>query len=383
MNYILTDTALNIIDETLVMMQCKTSLQARIHDRRIRELIQDDLEAHQDYSLEGALSHLQMQDALAYEQLLTIAEDCCSFVSDKRGVTVLTMIPILTWSRYQNFQGPVDDGILQQIADLMRGTIVTDKASVVIGSHVISMDNLPDSFARARWLIDEMRELDHGCVYDLTKLVKNLPPHEFADARFLLCTVSAPTIDDLYFTDNHGIIEVGRGMMNFCKKTHELLELPLVGSVFEVMPPGAYYATWREVELMEHSWGIESLVDFACAMGFKPEDLIASIGLFVPGPRDADKSSELRVGLSTRQDPENIFSGICWQVTDEEVDSSIATIQDILNNKKISKVVNHEQPFTLEWCEDCGEALYPTPGGLVVHINVPNINPSQMTPTLN
>lgn len=77
--------------------------------------------------------------------------------------------------------------------------------------------------------------------------------------------------------------------MNFCMQVHAELEFTMIGSVFEVQPVGGFYQSWRESETTMRTWGLKSLVDFADSMGYDPDKLIATLGLFVPNAREQDK----------------------------------------------------------------------------------------------
>lgn len=67
----------------------------------------------------------------------------------------------------------------------------------------------------------------------------------------------------------------------------------------------------------------------------------------------------------------------------EEVDAFSGTARDILESKGLKYIVEHEQSFSLEWCEDCGSSLR-HPDGLVVHVELSGADAvSEFAPTLN
>lgn len=109
-----------------------------------------------------------------------------------------------------------------------------------MGSHMLSADHLPEAFRDVRGLLEQMRRLNHGDVYDIGSLVREVPPPDFADSRYILCSVSAQNTTDLFRSTNDDLVEVARGMMDFCLQVHELLELTMIGSVFEVQPVGGF-----------------------------------------------------------------------------------------------------------------------------------------------
>lgn len=369
-----------------VLVQCTSHMQAQPHEARLRELCDAVLTEGEDGDIEAALAHFKAEEpgGYGYEKLLTIAEDCAEAVVDERGSALLLLIPIMAWSRYRNYHGVLDEDVLEKIADCVRKSFSSPKANVVMGSHMLSADHLPEAFRDVRGLLERMRRLNHGDVYDISSLVREVPPPDFADSRYILCSVSDQNTTDLFRSTDDGLVEVARGMMDFCLQVHELLELTMIGSVFEVQPVGGFYQSWRESETTMRSWGLKSLVDFAGSMGYEPNQLIATLGLFVPNSREQDKMSELRIGLTPKNERDHVICGVAWPVIPEEVDAFSGTARDILESKGLKYIVEHEQSFSLEWCEDCGSPLYATPDGLVVHVELSGADAvSEFAPTLN
>lgn len=58
----------------------------------------------------------------------------------------------MAWSRYRNYHGVLDEDVLEKIADSVRSSFASDKASVVMGSHMLSADHLPEAFRDVRGL---------------------------------------------------------------------------------------------------------------------------------------------------------------------------------------------------------------------------------------
>lgn len=375
-----------IIREMSVLAQCTSQLQAQPHEARIRELCNAVLDQGEDGDIEAALAHFKQEEpgGYGYEKLLAIAEDCSEAIVDERGSALMLLIPIMAWSRYRNYYGILDQDVLEDIADCVRRCFASPKARVIMGSHMISADHLPEAFREVRGLVDGMRRLDHGEVYGIGSLLRETPPPDFADSRYILCTVAADKTEDLLRPNDDTLVSMARAMMNFCLEVHDILEFTMIGSVFEVQPVGGFYQSWRESETTMRAWGLKALVDFAASMGFAPDKLVATMGLFVPNARENDKMSELRIGLTPKNEPDHVIAGIAWPLMPDEMDSFAGTAHDILESKSLHDIVEHEQTFSLEWCEDCGSPLYATPDGLVVHVELPDIgNVSNYAPTLN
>lgn len=381
------DNVRNELIRTMSLLaQCTSQLQAQPLELRLKNLCNAVLAQGEDGDIEAALAVFKAEEpaGYGYDKLLAVAEDCTEAVIDERGSSLLMLIPIMAWSRYRNYYGVLDEDVLEQIADSVRDNFSTPRARVVMGSHMISADHLPEALRDVRGLLEKMRRLEHGEVLDIGNLLTEVPPPDFADSRFLICAVSADQTADLFRSTEESLVEAARGMMNFCLQLHDLLELTMVGSVFEVQPAGGYFQGWREAETTMRAWGLKALVDFAGSMGFAPGELVATLGLFVPNAREADKMSELRIGLTPKKEREHVICGIAWPLMPEELDSFAGTARDILESKDIGDIVEHEQSFSLEWCDECGSPLYATPDGLVVHVEMPEIEGAEVfAPTLN
>lgn len=165
----------------------------------------------------------------------------------------------MAWSRYRNYHGVLDEDVLEKIADSVRSNFASDKASVVMGSHMLSADHLPEAFRDVRGLLERMRRLNHGEVYNIGALVREVPPPDFADSRYMLCVVSAQETADLFCNTHVGLVDIARKMMNFCMQVHAELEFTMIGSVFEVQPVGGFYQSWSESETTMRTWGSSHL----------------------------------------------------------------------------------------------------------------------------
>lgn len=375
-----------IIRVLSVLVQCTSQLQAQPYEQRLKALCNCVLAQGEDGDIEAALAHFKAEEpgGYGYDKLLAIAEDCSESVVDERGSALLLLVPIMAWSRYRNYHGVLDSDVLEKIADAVRDTFSSSRARVIMGSHMLSADHLPEDFREVRGLVEDMRRCYHGEVFDIRSLVREVPPPDFADSRYLLCCVAADKTEDLFRSEQDTLVDMARGMMDFCRRVSDLLEFTMIGSVYEVQPVGGYFQSWRESETAMRAWGLKALVDFAGSMGFEADKLIASIGLFVPNARESDKMSELRIGLTPKNERDHIICGIAWPVMPDETDAFSSTAHDILESKGLHSIVEHQQSFSLEWCEDCGSPLYATPDGLVVHVELPVVeNVGNFAPTLN
>ncbi len=364
-----------------------TESSSRLEDTalevRLDAMCREALDMGDDTELEAALSLLKDDQIPAYEQLLSMAEDCAQSHTNGTETSILMLIPILTWSRYKNFTGVVEDEILIELAESVRRHIAGPKARVAMGNVMFSSDNIPESLTAVRSWLKSISA--GGAVADIRSKITKPTVNDFADSRYLACTITAENPADLFRSPNETVMERARGQMLFCLDAHDLLEMPMIGSVFEVQPPSAFFTAWRQSESSMRIWSLKSLVDFAAGMGHTAGDITACVALFVPGAKAApDAMAEIRVGICPKDDPKRVVSGIAWPVLPEEFEQAEVLAADVLTHKGVKNILVHPQSFPLEWCDQCGAPLYANVDGMVVHIDFSETDTEkELPPTLN
>ena len=92
-----------------------------------------------------------------------------------------------------------------------------------------------------------------------------------------------------------------------------------------------------------------------------------------------EQIEEYRVGF-TLADRNNVVHGVVWPllgVEDEAVDVP-AEIENVLRECGVSIIKVLEHRFPLEFCDDCGAPLYPSPEGEIVHAELPETEAEQI-----
>lgn len=372
----------------LLLTESSTQLEDARYEKALERLTKEALDQSDDTEIEAALAALKNDNPAAYDQLLSFAEESAQCIISENGASLLVIVPLLVWSRYRNHCGQIAPNALERVAASYRSIMTSGKAQVRIGNVLLAPEHIPESFADVRRVLACMTAPladDASSVVDLRHLIDKPPAADFADTRYLLISVSAASADDLFRSSDEDYVERARAEMDFCLETHRALEFAMIGAVYEVQPPGAFFWGWRQTENAMRVWSLKSLVDFIGSMGYKPSEVIASAAFFVPnGSDNPDAMTELRVGISPRRIPDKVVSGIAWPVMPDELEHVQTLATDILHTKGVRNVVFHEQDFPLEWCDDCGCPLYANPQGMVVHIEfADDKDASSFAPTLN
>ncbi len=374
----------------MLLGECSTILEDAPYERALERLTRQALDAGDDTEIEAALSALKDDRPNAYDQLLSFAEEAAQTIVTDDGVSLLVGVPLLTWSRYRNFCGTIPETHLARVAEAYRRlfTLNTEDVKVHVGNALIAPEHIPDSLCKVRALLTRLAapvEDPEYPVVDVHDLIDRPAAADFADSRYLLLSVSASSREHLFRPADESSIDRARAAMQFCIEAHDALSLAMIGAVFEVQPPAAYFWAWRQTDNAMRVWSLKSLVDFVECMGYPPGEVIASAAFFVPTSSDnPETSAELRIGLTPRRSPDKVASGVAWPVNPDEMDAVRELATSILQTKGVTNIVFHEQDFPLEWCEDCGSPLYASAQGLVVHIELPeNQSSGSFAPTLN
>lgn len=88
---------------------------------------------------------------------------------------------------------------------------------------------------------------------------------------------------------------------------------------------------------------------------------------------------EYRIGITLRG-REEVVHGVVWPLlgVEDENGEGVAQIESVLRECGVNDILVLEHRFPLEYCDDCGAPLYPSPEGEVVHAEMPAEQADQM-----
>ena len=372
-----------------VCSESASRFEDRLVDAALEAKCRQALDKGEDSDIESALAQLKKEESSAYDELLSMAEDCAQSLIKPKSTSLLVLIPILAWSRYRIPFGKLPDAMLEGIAKLYQQYFTQANTRIRIGSSLVSSDHLPEGLGPVRKLLTQFAAGSSRKtigVTEIASLMTQNPPPDFSDSRFLVLSVTAPKLEDLFPAFTQDREEYARNFMEFALGCHRLLEPALVGCVFQVQYPCAFFSAWRQTDASMQVFALKALVDFVCCMGFVPRQLIATTAVFFhPQPNDTDPTNEVRIGISLATQPNRIIAGVVWPIATGEPEDSQQAAGQILSACCIDKIVTLDQTFPMEWCEDCGAPLYAAPNGLVTHIELPEgmEETAATPPTLN
>jgi len=339
---------------------------------RIAELVDRLLEAGDEAALESALDKLWAAAPGGYDRLVEIVEAHteCGVLEHQGAPFEVLMIaaPILAWSRFTIPAGRIPAGDLENLRVQLQGHVLARKARLGLADYLFSPDQLPRGygntlrFARRLWAAAADGR-------DASIHVQELPETQrfLADTRYLLGAVAVPRGAAVFrWQEDEGTrAEV---VSQWQAQAAPSLQSVLRGCAFELVGPDAYYAAWRQADRLARPYSLRSAAEYVrTSLEVPASDLRA-----VVAPFHDQQLEEYRIGFTLRGKTDVAY-GVVWPLLGAEDEESGATkdIEALLREFGVEDILALEHPFPLEYCDDCGAPLFPSPEGEAVHAEMP------------
>ena len=151
----------------------------------------------------------------------------------------------------------------------------------------------------------------------------------------------------------------------------------LPGCVLDVVLPEAYFAASRHADEAGRPYSVRASVAFLGTALDAPASRLRAI----VAPFYEQHLEEFRIGF-TLQGDDKVVHGVVWPLLGAEDENSEtgAQIEAVLKECGVLDILSLEHQFPVEFCDDCGAPLYPSPDGEVVHAEMPEdeANPTPM-----
>jgi hypothetical protein len=369
-------------------------------------------DANSAQAVEGALTAVLeplYQDAsMAYSALVGTLESCIESKTwpsrttsdvtehsqtDGGQDTLLIAIPILAWSRFPIPEGEIPLPLLKEFRRLLQAHILASGVKLSLCNQLFSPDQLPQTYVATALFADHVMQaarLDEDVNLDVKDSGDNM--RFLSDSRYLVAAICAPqnTAGTLLFRWQEGagkeefsekdslakgIIKKGEtpgkmspaalsAWVDACKKPLATL---LPACAFELQPVKAYHAALLHADRASRPWSINAAVAFLHALfNYAPGALLAVVARF-----QDDNEDEYRISLVLLESRKVVY-GVTWPLLPSEDDSnSMIDITSALHAAGVAKVLPLAHVFPMEYCDDCGAALYPDAEGEAMHIEWP------------
>ncbi|MDE2598109.1 MAG: DUF2863 family protein [Rhodocyclaceae bacterium] len=341
-------------------------------ERELGALIGDLLDEHNEEGLNAALDHLHSNSSRAYDMLADMIEaqcECLSIAGPGATFSVqLIALPVLAWSRFNIPSGTIPAPLLDTLRVQLQAHVLAADARVALANFLFSPDHLPQGFCPTAELTRELGEaaIHHRSVsIDPALLPESMK--FLSDSRYLLGAVVVPQGQPLFrWQEKDGKRE--NAERNWLSQGGNAMQPLLTGCASELLLPQAYFSACRDTDRASRPFSLQASIEF-----LKTTLDIPAAGLrAVIAPFYEEDLVEYRVGFTQTADRQVIY-GLVWPLLEAEDENSDvpAQIETLLKQHGIEQVVQLDHRFPVEFCDDCGTPLYPSPDGEIVHAEMP------------
>jgi len=341
-------------------------------DARLAQLVDGLLQAGNDAALESALDPLWGPQPRAYDRLIEVVESRSeSSVIRHKGAdwdVLMFAAPVLVWSRYSIHAGTLAQPVLDTLRVHLQAHLLAGGARMGLADFLFSPDQLPRGYGKTL----EFAERLWAAAAEARDL--HLDPREVAesqrflsDTRYLLGAIAAPRGAALFRWQEEDATRE-QGAAQWRAQAAPALQPALPGCAFELVVPDAYYSAWRNADRLARPFSLRSAVAFLrAALNVEASALRA-----VVAPFHDRQLEEYRIGFTLRDKPQVVY-GVVWALlgAEDENTESLPELAAVLRECGIAEMLELEHRFPLEYCDDCGAPLYPSPEGEAVHAEMP------------
>lgn len=323
-------------------------------------------------AITDALDQLYAGADQTYDALVDVVEACAetrhSDSSNGHDV-ILIALPILAWSRFQIPSGTIHPDHLSSIRVQIQAHLLASEARLGLVDFLFSPDQLPQNYVDTAALFEKLgRAALHSrdLKLDLSQMVETIS--FLSDTRYLVAAVAGAHGAPL-FRWQEGDLTRDLVVTRWGQQGGEALRPLLPACAVEVLPPMAYHAALREADRASRPYSLVSGISYLqTVLGRPVEDFRAIVGAY------HDKQlEEFRIGFCLRGRTD-VIHGVVWPLLESEDEGAETSnqIEAVLRTNGITDVLILDQRLPVEYCDDCGAPLYPSPDGETVHAEMPD-----------
>jgi hypothetical protein len=339
---------------------------------RLAEAVDRLLRTGNEDTLNLALDHLYGANGRAYDGLADLiearAESGVLGAGESEYDVALFAAPLLAWSRFAIPSGTFDAGLLAAARTQLQAHVLAAGTRLALADFLYSPDQLPRGFVETWRLANQLAKAATGGK-DAHIDPRQLPETTrfISDTRYLIGAVAAPRGQALFrWQEEDGSREQAATM--WAAQGGGALQPLFAGCALEPLLPDVYHAACRNADQALRVYSLRAAMAFLqTVLGVRPQQLRA-----VVAPFHEERLEEFRVGF-TLADASEVVHGVVWPLlgSEDESTDSVGQIETVLEETGIGSVVVIDQRFPLEFCDDCGMPMYPTPEGETSHAELP------------
>lgn len=348
-------------------------------DQRLADAVDGLLRAEDEEALTTALDHLSSATSSvhAYDELADMIESRAegALKSDDQHDVLLIAAPVMAWSRYRIPAAPIAAAVMANLRVHLKAHVLATGVKLALADFLFSPDQLPQGYCATA---DFATHLGKAAEADTDLHIKtdNLPETAqfLSDNRYLLGAVVVPKGAPIFRWQEEDCsrdqaLEQWRAQGGAC------VAPLLTGCAFEVVLPNAYFAASREADKASRPYSIQASVAFLSTTLDTPAAGVRA----VVAPFFERQVEEFRIGF-TLSGQSDVVHGVVWPLLGAEDESSetLGQIEATLQACGITDILILDNEFPMEYCDDCGAPMYPSPEGEAVHAELPEEQAEQM-----
>lgn len=352
-------------------------VEDRYWDQQLCTVLDSAIADDEEEAINTALDHLYSAEPRAYDELADYVEsraECACAVFEGRDV-VLVAAPVLAWSRYRIPASSIPPAVLANLRVHLQAHVLAKNARLALADFLFSPDQLPQGYCATA----DFAKLLGGAAmdnHDLRIDTDGMPETAqfLSDTRYLLAAVAVPRGEPLFrWQEQDGGRDAAREQWRI--QGGACLGPLLPGCAIDLVLPETYFAASRAADKDSRPYSVRASVAY---LGTALETPAANLRAII-APFWDRQLEEYRIGLTVR-DQEQVVHGVVWPLlgAEDETADCPAQIEAVLRESGVNDIVHLDHHFPLEYCDDCGTPLYPSPEGEVVHAEMPEEQGGQM-----
>lgn len=333
------------------------------------------LQSGSEDTLSTTLDHLYNTNQRAYDVLADCIETSAEQSHNGKSEILLIAAPVLAWSRFAIPAASIPGKTLNNLRVHLQAHVLAKGVKLGMADALFSPDQLPQGYCETARFTAAMIEptLAEGVLHvDPDTLPET--SRFLSDLRYVLAAVEVTPGRPIFrWQEEDGnkesATEQWRAQGGAC-----LLPL-LAGCAMEVVLPDAFFAACRQADRASRPYSVRASAAFlSTTLDLAPGDLRAIVAPFYDR-----QIEEYRIGFTTSTN-KTVVHGVVWPLLGPEDDSGDvpAQIENALKDSGISRIEHLDNRFPLEFCDDCGAPMYPSPDGDAVHAELPEDKADQM-----
>lgn len=359
------------------MAESGSRVEDRYWEQQLSSLIDQTLADNDEDLLNTALDHLYSAEPRGYDELADCIEsraESAAGAAPEHDV-VLIAAPVLAWSRYRIPAASISPAVLANLRVHLQAHVLAKGAHLSVADFLFSPDHLPQGYCATA----EFAKVICGAALDNLDLhieTEGMPETAqfLSDTRYLLAAVAVPRGAPLFrWQEADGNRELALEQWRI--QGGACLTPLLPGCAVDLVLPESYFAASRAADKDSRPYSVRASVAY---LGTTLETPAANLRAVI-APFWERSLEEYRIGFTVRgQDA--VVHGVVWPLlgAEDETTDCAAQIEAVLRESGVNDVVTLEHQFPMEYCDDCGAPLYPSPEGEIAHAEMPEEQAEQM-----